>query len=53
MKNTKENLTAYIDAGYPIIYINHFNFKEVDDLIKESVTKEAEIREYSNSLGIS
>lgn len=51
MKNTKENLSAYIDAGYPIIYINHFNFKEVDDIIKESAQKDIEIREYSNSYG--
>ena len=51
MKNTKENLTAYIDAGYPIIYINHFNFKEVDDIIKEATHKDIEIREYSNSYG--
>lgn len=38
MSNTsiKENIGRYIDAGFPIIYINSFEESKADDLIKDA-----------------
>lgn len=34
MRNrAKDLLASYIDALYPIIYINHFDFKVIDEII--------------------
>lgn len=52
MKKKAENLLAsYIDALHPIIYINHFDFKVIDQLIL-SIGKDVNIVEYNNALGI-
>jgi len=52
MKNTARNLLAsYIDALYPIIYINHFDFKVIDDIIKD-IADDKKIVEFNNGLGI-
>ena len=52
MKEYAEKLLAsYIDALYPIIYINHFDFKTVDDLIIK-IADDRHIVEYHNGLGI-
>lgn len=31
----KKLLASYVDALYPIIYINHFDFNVIDDLSQE------------------
>ena len=37
MKKTrlKDKLNQYIDAGFPILYINSFEDDKVDDIIRE------------------
>lgn len=52
MKNSARDLLAsYIDALYPIIYINHFDFKVIDDIIS-SIADGRKMIEYNNGLGI-
>lgn len=51
IKNPKNLLASYIDALYPIIYINHFDFKVIDDILL-SIGKGVNIIEYNNALGI-
>ncbi len=52
MKNSARDLLAsYIDALYPIIYINHFDFKVIDDIISD-IGDDRKVVEYSNGLGI-
>lgn len=48
--NTVNLLTSYIEAYYPIIYINHFDFKVIDDIIA-SIAGDRKIVEYNNGLG--
>lgn len=50
-RSTDDNLASYIDALYPIIYINHFDFKVIDDAISR-VGKNVKCVEYNNALGI-
>ncbi len=49
--NAKDLLASYIDALYPIIYINHFDFKVIDDIISD-ISHGRKIIEYNNGLGI-
>lgn len=49
-KSLKTKLNRYIDAGFPIIYINTFEESKVDDLIKQ-VGVGNEICEWNESLG--
>ena len=35
----KENLSRYLDAGFPILYINTFEEANVEEIIKEVVDK--------------
>ncbi len=52
MKNSASDLLAsYIDALYPIIYINHFDFKVIDDIVSDIVDGRKVI-EYNNGLGV-
>ena len=52
MKNSARDLLAsYIDALYPIIYINHFDFKVIDAIIAD-IGDDRKVVEYSNGLGI-
>ena len=52
MKNSARDLLAsYIDALYPIIYINHFDFKFIDDIISD-IVDDRKVIEYNNGLGI-
>ncbi|MCM1315982.1 MAG: AAA family ATPase [Muribaculaceae bacterium] len=48
--NIKQNLICYIDAGYPIIYINSFEEVKADKLIKE-VTGRREGLEWNEAKG--
>ena len=50
-RSTVNILASYIDALHPIIYINHFDFKVIDDAIK-NVGSNAKIVEYNNALGL-
>ncbi|MDR1642242.1 MAG: AAA family ATPase [Clostridiales bacterium] len=43
-------LTGYINALRPLIYINHFDFHAVDELIK-NVSEGIDIYEYNNAVG--
>lgn len=47
----KEQLSSYIEALYPIIYFNHFDFRFVDSLIK-SVSNGEKIIEYVHGIGV-
>jgi hypothetical protein len=42
-------LAAYVDALRPIIYINHFDFHAVDELIASITGKETHIYEYNEA----
>lgn len=44
-------LASYIDALHPIIYINHFDFKVIDDAIAQ-VGKTVKCLEFNNALGL-
>jgi AAA+ superfamily predicted ATPase len=50
MNNPKDKLNDYIDALRPIIYINHFDFNAVDNLIGQ-VVDEDKIYEYNDAFG--
>lgn len=51
MKISTENILAsYIDALHPIIYINHFDFKVIDNAISH-VGKDVKCVEFNNALG--
>ena len=44
-------LSSYIDALHPIIYINHFDFRVIDEAIAE-VGKNVKCIEFNNALGL-
>lgn len=50
-RSTVNILASYIDALHPIIYINHFDFKVIDDAIAR-VGKGVKCVEFNNALGI-
>lgn len=45
-----DSLLRYIDAGRPLIYINHFDFETVDRMLEEAFPK-ATIAEYCDANG--
>ena len=47
----RELLASYVDALYPIVYINHFDFKVVDEMIM-SIADGRKVVEFNNGLGI-
>lgn len=49
-KSARELLSSYIDALYPIIYINHFDFKIIDQIITD-IVNDRKILEYQAGLG--
>lgn len=52
MKRSAVNILAsYIDALHPIIYINHFDFKVIDDAIAH-VGENVKCVEFNNALGL-
>lgn len=52
MAQTSENiLAAYVDALRPIIYINHFDFIVIDQIINKIAGNDAKIVEFNNALG--
>ena len=50
-KKTENMLASYIDALHPIIYINHFDFKVIDEAIS-AISQNSKIIEYNNALGV-
>ena len=50
-KNARNLIASYIDALYPIIYINHFDFKVMDEIITD-IADDRKIIEYNNGLGM-
>ena len=48
--NSIDQLASYVDALHPIIYINHFDFPEVDKMI-DSIKENHTCFEFSNSQG--
>lgn len=50
-RSTVYILASYIDALRPIIYINHFDFKVIDDAISQ-IGKNAKCVEFNNALGL-
>lgn len=50
-RSTVNILASYIDALHPIIYINHFDFKVIDEAIA-SVGKDVKCVEFNNALGV-
>ncbi len=50
-RSTVNILASYIDALHPIIYINHFDFKVIDDAIAR-VGAGVKCVEFNNALGI-
>ena len=45
-----ESLASYVDALYPILYINHFDFKVIDNII-ESISEDVYCVEFNNAFG--
>ena len=50
-RSTVNILASYIDALHPIIYINHFDFKVIDNAIS-CVGENVKCVEYNNALGL-
>ncbi len=50
-RSTVNILASYVDALHPIIYINHFDFKVIDEAIA-SVGENVKCVEYNNALGL-
>ena len=48
-RSTVNILASYIDALHPIIYINHFDFKVIDEAIAR-VGKGVKCVEFNNAL---
>ena len=49
--NLKEKLISYIDAGFPIIYINSFEEGKVDEIINK-ISNNREVLEWNGSNGL-
>ena len=49
--NARETLMSYIEAFYPIIYINHFDFRTIDEII-DDIAEDRKVIEFNNGLGI-
>lgn len=51
MRRSSENILAsYIDALHPIIYINHFDFKVIDEALSR-IVQGGKVVEFNNALG--
>ncbi len=50
-RSTVNILASYIDALHPIIYINHFDFKVIDEAIAR-VGEDVKCVEFNNALGL-
>lgn len=50
-RSTLNTLASYIDALHPIIYINHFDFRVIDDAIAR-IGENIKCVEFNNALGL-
>lgn len=50
-RNSVNMLASYVDALHPIIYINHFDFKVIDEALSQ-VGKQVRFVEFNNALGM-
>lgn len=50
-RSTKDMLASYVDALRPIIYINHFDFKVIDEAIAD-IGRNVKCVEFNNALGM-
>lgn len=52
-QSTIENLVSYVETYHPIIYINHFDFKVIDEAIAK-IGKDEDIKcvEFNNAFGL-
>ena len=50
-KGLKQKLSQYIDAGFPILYINSFENDKIDDMIRE-IGDRREIVEWNGARGM-
>lgn len=50
-RSTVNILASYIDALHPIIYINHFDFKVIDDAVAH-IGEDVKCVEFNNALGL-
>lgn len=50
-RNTVDMLASYVDALHPIIYINHFDFKVIDEALSQ-VGKNVKFVEFNQALGM-
>lgn len=50
-QSTVDILLSYIDTCRPIIYINHFDFKVIDDIISK-IDKDVKCVEFNNAFGL-
>ena len=50
-RSTVDILSSYVDALRPIIYINHFDFKVIDEAIAQ-VGGTVKCIEFNNALGL-
>ena len=48
--NARDLLSSYVDALYPIIYINHFDFTVIDQMLAD-ISEGYQVVEYNNGLG--
>ena len=51
-KKIVAKLASYVDALRPIIYINHFDFVMIDEIIKELAGSQTKCLEFNNALGL-
>lgn len=50
-KSTENMLASYVDALHPIIYVNHFDFVVIDEMLRK-IGNGVKFVEYNNALGI-
>lgn len=50
-KSSIDMLSSYVDALRPIIYINHFDFRVIDEAI-DCIGENVNILEFNNALGM-
>lgn len=51
-ENAVNQLASYVDALRPIIYINHFDFHVVDELIAQVAGPDTHCMTFDNALGM-
>ena len=50
-EETKKNLKSYLDSLYPILYIRHSDFADVDKVLLEAAAPNVRFYEFNNALG--